>query len=178
MKGKSIVQICIFCSISFFIVFSSQHLFATKIKISTDKLIKLITDRATLIVTGEVINIESQKDCGFPSINTYITIQVDECIKGSLQRKEVSVRIPGGVVGKESLSVEDTPIFVTSEKVLLFLKPRPKDLKNFLIVEDIYGKYQIGGVTQTKPVMKVEELIQRVKERIKNQSPRGEAPFC
>lgn len=170
MKQKIIVRVCILFFISFFIFLFSHHLFATKIKISTDKLIKLVTDKATAIVIGRVFDIESRKDYGFPSINTYITIMVDECIKGSLQGQEISVWIPGGVVGKESLSVEDTPIFVIGENVLLFLSPYPKDLNHFMVVEDVYGKYQIGGSTLTEPIIKVTELIKRVKERIGNQS--------
>lgn len=78
-----------------------------------------------LIVRGQVIARESQWDASHERIYTYITIRVDEFLKGSLSSRELVIRQLGGEVGTTAQVVFLSPEFSPSEEVLLYLNPAP-----------------------------------------------------
>ncbi|MFH1009198.1 MAG: IPT/TIG domain-containing protein [Candidatus Latescibacterota bacterium] len=85
--------------------------------------VEYLVNKAARIVVGEVESMESRWDSEHSMIYTYMTIGVDEHVKGKHDTKEVIVRVEGGEVGAERLWVEDTPSFEQGERVLLFLRP-------------------------------------------------------
>ncbi|HNH85447.1 MAG TPA: hypothetical protein PL157_23975, partial [Acidobacteriota bacterium] len=78
-----------------------------------------------LIVRGQVIARESQWDASHERIYTYVTIRVDEFLKGNLSSRELVIRQLGGEVGPTAQVVFLSPEFSPSEEVLLYLNPAP-----------------------------------------------------
>jgi subtilase family serine protease len=79
---------------------------------------------ADVIVLGRVTAIESHRD---PSdqIETYVTVSVDEVLKGLLPGATVTVRELGGQVGDRIAWVFANPQFAVGERMVLFMNQRP-----------------------------------------------------
>ena len=58
---------------------------------------------------------------------TYITLQVDEVIKGRLIGSRIVIKELGGVVGNLGLAVGDSAVYSPGEEVMTFLARRPRD---------------------------------------------------
>ena len=79
------------------------------------------------IVTGRVASIGYGRDPQVPYIYTYVTIEVDERIKGFGVGGELVVKQLGGQIGDVQMVVYDQAAFRVGEEVLLFLVERPRD---------------------------------------------------
>lgn len=83
---------------------------------------------ADYIALGTVIRQESRKarlKGLVPMIYTEVTIQADRCVKhpqGEAEPTTLVIRVPGGTVGSERISVSDMPTFQTGERVIVILK--------------------------------------------------------
>jgi hypothetical protein len=78
---------------------------------------------ADVIVLGQVTRIEShQQDTG--AISTYVTVAIDEVLKGLLPGSEVTIRELGGRVGDRMAWMFANPPFQVGERALLFLDQR------------------------------------------------------
>lgn len=100
-------------------VFLNHHgLVALLYKISDEDLCR----KSAVIIIGKVIGQESWWDNEYRRIYTYVTIEVDEKIKGDDIGKIIKIKIPGGVVGEIGMTVSDITPFSKGEEDFLFLK--------------------------------------------------------
>lgn len=75
--------------------------------------------RADQIFTGEVVGITSQMNARGTGIYTFVTIAVDEYLKGG-RRSVLTLRILGGEAEGYRLVVPGSPVFRLGEEVLVF----------------------------------------------------------
>jgi hypothetical protein len=82
-----------------------------------------LTEKAKQIVIGHVVNVQSEWHDENQMIFTYVSVQVEEFVKGT-GRNTVTVKIPGGTLEDQDLRlwVSDIPEFSIGERVVLFLK--------------------------------------------------------
>src|ERR1700741_320694 len=78
---------------------------------------------ADAVVLGQVTDIESHDDQR-GKLSTYITIAIDEALKGDLTQATVTIRELGGQVGGRMGWVFANAEFTVGERVLLFLDQR------------------------------------------------------
>jgi hypothetical protein len=78
-----------------------------------------LTEKATIIVRGEVLESKSRWTDDDRTINTYVRIRVEETLKGDAG-SEVVVTCPGGTVGNSKVGVHGVPKFTSGEKVVVF----------------------------------------------------------
>jgi len=119
-----------------------------------------------LIIVGKVQNIGSKWNQKRSHIWTYVTVSVDECIKGTNLLRNIVVKIPGGIIKEEGImqEIENTPSFRKDEKVLLMLRFLP-DLGQYALVNSAFGKFSITSTNQIvgESVFK-DEFIKKIKE--------------
>jgi hypothetical protein len=79
-----------------------------------------LSRRATTIVRGSVVSVESRwlEDRG--SIETLVTLQAEAYLKGPLGQT-VQFRVPGGQVGRYRRLVIGAPSFAAGQRVVVFL---------------------------------------------------------
>ena len=96
-----------------------------------------LVQRADMIVEGRVEAVYSQWDGGQRLVFTYVSIRVDDPLKGE-RRQSVLIRQVGGTVGTIQMSVAGVPQFKRGEMAIVFLKRQ--DDSTFQVV----GMNQIG----------------------------------
>ncbi len=103
------------------------------------------------IVIGNVVDTESKYLVPGRAIYTFVTIDVEEVLKGEISGNELTLRVPGGTVGEETMVVEHEPDFMIGEKVLVFAA-RQVDGQDVLYNAE-NGKYTIeDGIVVEKGV--------------------------
>jgi len=127
-------------------------------------------NKSDLIVIGEVQDVESRWDERHSDIFTYVTVSIEECIKGSNNLEIITIRILGGsVINEEGVLIGEiytgwvSPGFMEKEKVFLFLKLIP-DEEYYAVLNSVYGKYKIyddNNVSNTN--YSKEELVNKIK---------------
>ena len=102
------------------------------------------TEEADLIVVGRVTKVEARwNDPALKSmIYTYTTLSVEEEVKGSSLEKEITIRIPGGVVDGIMGIMDGMAHFHTEERVVVFLL-HDFHSSNFFVLGGVIGKYTI-----------------------------------
>lgn len=86
-----------------------------------------LTNFADLIVTGRVATQTSGWDPAVGAIYTYVTVDVDEVLKGFVAERRITIKQLGGVADELGLTVPTQAHFTSGEPVLLFLEARPRD---------------------------------------------------
>ena len=76
---------------------------------------------ARAIVRGKVLSVTSQLDAEQDRVFTYITLRVNEILKGQIVGRKITIKEPGGEAGNRGSLVFGTPRFARGEKVLLYL---------------------------------------------------------
>ncbi len=76
---------------------------------------------ARAIVRGKVLSIGSSFDEQQNRIFTYITLRVQEVIKGQISERKIVIKEEGGQVGMRGSRIFGTPEFAPDEQVLLYL---------------------------------------------------------
>ena len=99
-----------------------------------------LVQRADVIVQGHVQSVYSQWDEARRLVFTYISIRVDEPLKGE-RRQSVLIRQVGGTVGTIQMSIAGVPQFKSGEMAIVFLK-RQGD-STFQVVGMNQGLYEI-----------------------------------
>lgn len=80
-----------------------------------------LTAASEVILTGSVTQIRSVAvDSG--ALHTFITLDVDQVLKGRLRNTTVTIREPGGDVDGRRQWIHGTPEFTVGENVFLFLR--------------------------------------------------------
>lgn len=129
------------CVVGLLFLTLCASIWAWMIKVSLPDLVK----EADHIVVGKVTSMKSSWDADKTLIRTFVTISVDEYVKGPSSRRDCVVSYVGGVVGDIGLWQSDTPRFKQGEQVLVFLK---RDEKNtFKVLGRYQGKFTIEGNT-------------------------------
>ncbi len=107
---------------------------ALMVKISVEDL----TKEADVIVIGDIKEVESRWSIGRTPINTYVTLSVENYIKGGEGQETLTIITQGGSKWGFTVWVEDAPDFTKNGKVLVFLK---KAGREFSVAGWAQGKY-------------------------------------
>jgi hypothetical protein len=75
------------------------------------------------IVHGRVVEVHSQLTSDRTRIVSYVTLDIDDAIKGSF-RESVTFRVPGGQVGRYRRIIVGAPQFERGDEVVVFLSAR------------------------------------------------------
>lgn len=76
---------------------------------------------APVIVHGQVVDVRADWADGRRSVETFVTIAVSEYLKGDLGER-MTVRVPGGQLGRYRTIFVGAPEFREGDEVVLFLK--------------------------------------------------------
>jgi hypothetical protein len=158
MKIKTLFLVLV---IGIFIIISTpRNSLASMQKIELPEL----TSRSEVIVLGSVTHIESRLEDG---IFTYVTISVEQIIKGSILSSHIFIRLPGGEVGETTLTASDVPKFTVGENIIVFLKADGA-------YYNLFGLYQSKYTVQENTVLEnsqpLEVFIQDIKTIINSQT--------
>lgn len=101
---------------------------------------EILVRQSPVIVLGQVESLTATSDAqGNPQ--TWVTLRVDESLKGAAGRARIAVSLPGGRVGDYTTQVYGTPRFRTGERVLVFATPTKAGL---LTVTGLFqGKFSV-----------------------------------
>jgi hypothetical protein len=102
--------------------------------------LKELVQRADLIVQGQVESVNSHWDEERRLVFTYVSIRVDEPLKGE-RLQWVLIRQVGGTAGTIQMSVAGVAQFKSGEMAIVFLKRQ--DESTFQVVGMNQGLYQI-----------------------------------
>ena len=83
-----------------------------------------VVNGSQLIVSGRVVDVRSQMTAGRRSIHSFVTVAVEQALKGS-PGATVVFRVPQGEVGRYRRMVVGAPEFSVGEDVMVFLTGRP-----------------------------------------------------
>jgi hypothetical protein len=99
-----------------------------------------IVQQAGVIIRGKVLETQSQwvTDERGKHIYTFVTMHIDERLKGEVQEDQISFEVVGGTVGDITESVSDSPSFLKDEESVVFLQTDPRQ-----IIREVHSKYQI-----------------------------------
>jgi hypothetical protein len=79
------------------------------------------------IVTGRVVDLATGRDAVTGGIYTYVTLSVDQVVKGAIAEREITIKQLGGQIGNDGLAVFNQAVFARGEDVMVFLETRPRD---------------------------------------------------
>jgi len=102
-----------------------------------------LTKRATVILTGTVVDVHSDFAPDGSTIYTYIQVRVAQSLKGEFQEDVITLRQIGGSVGEKSVVLPGAPIYELGEEILIFAGPFGQT-GYYGILGIFYGKYDIG----------------------------------
>jgi len=134
--------------------------------------IKVLSEKADVIITGKVTQQTSSWNENKTRIYTRASIQADEFLKGKGNRNDVLVAYPGGEVDGIGEMYSHMPKFEKNEEVLLFLK---KDIKtsDYKVLNGEDGKINLvtdpkTGEMITTSNVKVSTLKAQIKSYTNN----------
>jgi len=79
-----------------------------------------LVNTAPIIAHGQVVDVQSDWSSGRLAVETFVTLHVDEYLKGNLG-SEITIRVPGGRLGRYRTITVGAPVFERGEEVVLFL---------------------------------------------------------
>lgn len=125
-----------------------------------------LTKEADVIVIGNIKEVESRWSLGRTTINTYVTLSVENYIKGGEGQETLTIITQGGSKWGFTVWVEDAPDFTKNEKVLVFLK---KAGREFSVAGWVQGKYiveneEVRDISGEKVSLK--DFLRRVEDAI------------
>ena len=152
----------VFCGVS-------QTSFATTVIMPTDDNL-IIGSRA--IVRGRVLAIESAIESNSDRIFTYITLRVQEVLKGQISERRIVLKQRGGEVAGRGTRIFGMPQFLRDENVILYLdtwaegayRVHQMFLGKFTILTDARTGQQIAQRSQDEDVQVITSGHQMVSE--------------
>lgn len=125
---------------------------------------------ARAIVRGKVLAVETALDEQQNRIYTYITLKVQEVLKGQITERKIVLKEPGGEYGTRGTVVFGTPRFAPGESVLLYLDTwRDGSLR---VHQMLLGKFDVVIDPDTGGLFAVREATDPGVQ-VLGQSPRG-----
>ena len=103
-----------------------------------------MTKQADVVVVGKVTTKRSEWNSDKTRIYTRVTIDVDDCLKGT-SGKSIEVFVPGGEVGRVGELYTHMPKFSKDENVIVFAE------------KDRSGRYRVAGASGGKYSVKKDE---------------------
>jgi hypothetical protein len=100
----------------------AQNSLATTVRVPSD--VDMVVG-ARAIIRGKVLSVGSAIDENDNRIYTYITVRVNEVLKGQITTRRIVLKELGGAVDDRITVVYGSPRFTRGEKVLLYLDTRP-----------------------------------------------------
>jgi len=82
---------------------------------------------SSAIVTGRVTDVSAGRDLRTNGIYTYVTLLIDQVLKGDVTERQIVIKQGGGDLDGEGLRIAEQAIFGRGENVLVFLETRPRD---------------------------------------------------
>ena len=126
------------------------------------------TAKADLIVVGKVTDVQCRWDEPKTMIYTFVSVSIEETVKGQPPNDEITIMVPGGMVGDMAVSVPGMPSFGEGERVLLFLI-RDIYSDNFVVVHGKLGKYRIGLNNEIPSMSKtLPEALSEIRQFVSN----------
>jgi len=110
---------------------------------------------AALIVQGRVVDVRGVWTEGRRGVVTIVTVEVAEAIKGE-PGEHVSLRVPGGEMGRYRSVMSGAPTFRVGEEVVLFLGGRAPALPHLLGLGQ--GVYRVRRDASGQPVVNAPSL--------------------
>ena len=104
--------------------------------------VESMSKNADIIITGKVVEQNSNWNESKTRIYTQATIQVDEYLKGGNTGNSIVVSYPGGEVGDVGELYSHMPRFEDNEEVLVFLKKDDKST-NYKVFNGEEGKINV-----------------------------------
>ena len=101
---------------------------------------------SSTIVHGRVVDVRSMMIDGRRAVETFVTIEADEYLKGGAGERLV-VRVPGGQVGRYRTIFVGAPEFREGDEVVLFLRTAGSRIP--YIVGLNQGAYRVAGEAGT-----------------------------
>jgi hypothetical protein len=130
------------------------------IKLSLEKL-SLESD---VIVIGEVKEIQYHWSMDKNTIVTIVTLQIQDVIKGEVNRNQILIQFPGGEIDDIGLRVSDMPTFYPRERTLVFLKSII-DIQNEknspYVAMNFWPAYSVFGAAQGKYSIDNKEIARK-----------------
>jgi len=134
--------------------------------------IKVLSEKADVILTGKVTQQASSWNENKTRIYTRTTIQVEDYLKGNHNGNTITVTSPGGEVGDIGEKYSHMPSFDNNEELLVFLK---KDTKStdYHVLNGEDGKINLitdpkTGETVTASNVKINAIKAQIKSYITN----------
>ena len=127
------------------------------------------TVKADLIVIGRVIDAKSSWDETKSNISTYVSLSIEEEIKGHSSKEDIVIRVPGGAVDEIGTRVPEMASFRKGERALVFLI---RDLRSdyFFVLYGQYGKYEIDQDNMvTSDAVPLPEFLNEIRQFIPKQ---------
>jgi hypothetical protein len=100
------------------------------------------TANADLIVVGKVTDVQCRWDEPKTLIHTYVSVSIEEIVKGQSPNDKITITMPGGEVGNLIAAMPGMPSFRKGERVLLFLI-RDRYSDDLYLVHGVHGKDSI-----------------------------------
>ncbi len=97
---------------------------------------------ADLIVAGRVVDVRAQLADGSRTIESVVTVAVQESVKGATGN-QVTFRVPNGQLGRYRRITVGAPEFVAGDRVVLFLRGRGPELPTLFGLSQ--GVYRVAG---------------------------------
>ena len=135
--------------------------------------------QSEVVAVGKVSSLKCDWSPGKTQILTHVTIDVQECVKGSLTGQQLTVVTPGGEIGEEGELYCGVARFARNEQVLLFAKKM--NANQYTVTGGMNGKFTItqDAVTKTKlvgPSLRLNDVINQVKAASEGQKGKEERP--
>jgi len=108
----------------------------------TSSEVESMSKNADLIITGKVVEQNSNWNENKTRIYTHATIQVEEYLKGNNNSGPIVISYPGGEVGEVGEMYSHMPRFEDNEEVLVFLKKDDKST-NYKVFNGEEGKISV-----------------------------------
>jgi hypothetical protein len=107
-----------------------------------------------IIVHGRVTAVQAYETAGRRTIETLVTVQVEDAYKGG-PSQTVYFRVPGGQVGRYRRVMVAAPAFARGDEIVLFLKGRPPAVPMpFGLTQGVYRVVRGGnGIAMVTPLV-------------------------
>ena len=103
---------------------------------------------APLVVRGEVVRTASGLDPERGTLRTYVTLEVSEVLRGTVEPGSLVLREAGGRFGTLVHEVDAVPVYAPGERVLVFLEPAADGALRTL--HQFFGKFAVDpGLCQS-----------------------------